>query len=170
MSRPIRYRRSFGRPAADVYAATVVEAHLLARLAALSGGREAKLLSYEKSATGARFRILQGLDPADLPAVARMVLPGEVSIERSEVWRVESPDRYSAEVHVRLPGVPGTINGSSTLAGTGPDRCEWIVDGEVTVQLPLIGGKIEEIVAAQVVELLAAETAYTDSWLASTQG
>ena len=128
MSRPIRYRRRFGRPASDVYAATVDEGQLLDRLADLSGGREARLLEYEKSATGARFRLLQGLDPADLPAVARTFLPNDVSIERTEVWRVESPDRYSGEVHVQLPGVPGTVSGGATLAAAGPDSCQWSVE------------------------------------------
>ncbi len=166
MSRPIRYRRRFGRPASDVYAATVDEGQLLDRLADLSGGLEARLLEYERSATGARFRLLQGLDPADLPAVARTFLPGDVSIQRTEVWQVESPDRYTGSVRVQLPGVPGTISGRTTLGDAGGGS-EWSVDGEVTVQLPLIGGKIEQIVADQVVALLTAETAFTERWLAN---
>ena len=35
------------------------------------------------------------------------------------------------------------------------------------VRVPLIGGKIEEIVAEQVRRLLAAETAFTIRWLGS---
>jgi hypothetical protein len=170
MSRPIRYRRRFGRPAAEVYEATVDKDQLLARLADLSGGREAGLLEYEKSPTGARFRTVQGLDPAELPAIARTVLPGDVSIQRNERWRVVSPDRYTGEVSVALPGVPGSINGGATIAAAGADGCEWSVDGTVKVQLPLIGGKIEDIVAEQVVQLLTAETAYTERWLADRAG
>jgi hypothetical protein len=36
---------------------------------------------------------------------------------------------------------------------------------DVTVRVPLIGGKIEEIVAEQVRRLLEAETAFTIHWL-----
>ena len=38
---------------------------------------------------------------------------------------------------------------------------------DVMVTVPLIGGKIEEIVANQVRRLLEAETAFTSDWLRS---
>ena len=40
------------------------------------------------------------------------------------------------------------------------------VRADVTVQVPLIGGKIEGVVGEQVQKLLAAETAFTAAWLA----
>jgi hypothetical protein len=41
------------------------------------------------------------------------------------------------------------------------------VHADVTVRVPLIGGKIEEIVADQVRRLLEAETQFTVRWLGS---
>ena len=41
------------------------------------------------------------------------------------------------------------------------------VHADVKVRVPLIGGKIEEIVAEQVRRLLEAETAFTVRWLGS---
>ena len=44
---------------------------------------------------------------------------------------------------------------------------EFEVHADVEVKVPLIGGKIEEIVAEQVRQLLEAETAFTVRWLES---
>lgn len=166
MSRPIRYQRRYSWLADKVYAATVDPAQLRARLAEL-GGRQAALLEHEQTDRGARFRLLHGLASADLPAIARTVLPDDVMIERTEVWRLDGPGRYSGDVQVGIGGMPAEIGGRMTLTDAGPGGSELRVDGQVSVRLPLVGGKIEEIVATQVTELLAAETGFTERWLTS---
>src|SRR6266498_3567651 len=45
-------------------------------------------------------------------------------------------------------------------------RLRQVVDAEVKVGIPLIGGKIEKVVAEQVTKLLAAEAEYAEKWLA----
>ena len=45
----------------------------------------------------------------------------------------------------------------------------FVVHADVTVKVPLFGGKIEEIVADQVRRLLEAETEFTVRWLGSHQ-
>jgi hypothetical protein len=52
------------------------------------------------------------------------------------------------------------------LADVNGTGSELVVHADVTVKLPLIGGKIEGVVAEQVRSLLAAETAFTLEWLA----
>lgn len=164
MSRPISYHRRYPWPAEKVYAATVDPAQLTARLAEL-GGRQAALLEHEHTEGGARFRLQHGLASADLPAIARMVLPDDVVIERTESWRLDGPGRYSGDVRVGIAVLPAEIAGRMTLADAGSGDSELRIDGQVSVRLPLVGGKIEEVVATQVTELLAAETAFTEHWL-----
>ena len=43
---------------------------------------------------------------------------------------------------------------------------ELVIDVQVTVKVPIVGGKVEEAVAEQVRNLLAAETEFTLSQLA----
>ena len=44
------------------------------------------------------------------------------------------------------------------------------MQADVTVNVPLIGGRIEETVAEQVRKLLAAETEFTREWLRTRTG
>jgi hypothetical protein len=52
------------------------------------------------------------------------------------------------------------------LHDTDGGDSELLVRADVTVEVPLIGAKIEGVVAEQVEKLLAAETAFTLQWLA----
>jgi hypothetical protein len=51
-----------------------------------------------------------------------------------------------------------------TLTDQG-DGSVFAVHADVTVNVPIFGGKIEEIVAEQVRRLMEAETAFTITWL-----
>ena len=50
---------------------------------------------------------------------------------------------------------------ADTAAGS-----ELVIRADVVVRVPLLGGKIEAVIADQVQQLLAAETAFTLEWLA----
>jgi hypothetical protein len=52
----------------------------------------------------------------------------------------------------------------------GAGGSEFTLQADVTVHLPLIGGRIEEIVVEQVRNLMAAETEFTREWLRSRTG
>ncbi len=156
MPRPIHYRARSAHRAADVYAAMVSRDVLEARLAAL-GGKDAALLEHSADADEAHYRLRHGLAADQLPPVARALLPNNLVIERSESWRRDGEGLYSGEVRVTMPGNPGQVNGGMTLAESGGGS-ELVIEGRVEISVPLIGGKIEEIVAAQVCQLLSVET------------
>src|ERR687894_363410 len=68
--------------------------------------------------------------------------------------------------NAKTGNAPASAAGTMTLANA-PDGSLFEVRADVNVRVPLIGGKIEEIVAAQVRRLLEAETAFTIRWLGS---
>jgi len=62
---------------------------------------------------------------------------------------------------VSISGVPAEIRSRSRLVEAG-----LTVQAEVRVSIPLIGGKLEKVVAEQVEKLLAAEAEFAEKWLA----
>ena len=87
-----------------------------------------------------------------------------VSIRRP--LRSTGPGSYGGDVDVEISGVPASATGTMRLADNGAGS-DFEVHADVQVNVPLIGGKIEEIVAGQVRRLLEAETAFTIRWLES---
>jgi hypothetical protein len=164
MSRQLDYRSTSPHPADQVYAKMVDPDFLRARLKQL-GGPGAALLEHAADGNGARYRLRHGLDAKDMPSVVRRVMPGDITIERSERWTRED-GVYRGEVQVAIPGTPASAEGGMRLRDLSDGGSELHVRADVTVQVPLVGGKIESIVGEQVQKLLAAESAFTRQWLA----
>jgi hypothetical protein len=165
MSRQIDYRATSQYPADEVYATMADPDYLCARLQQI-GGPGAELLEHTADTSGARYRLRHGLDAKDLPPAVRSVLSGNVTIERTERWTRQDSGRYLGDVQVAIPGTPGSAEGGMRLRDTPDGGSELQVRVDVTVQVPLLGGKIEGVVAEQVQKLLAAESAFTQQWLA----
>ena len=165
MARSIDYRSTLTYPADKVFAAMTNEEYLRARLREL-GGPGSDLLEYEATPENARYRLRQGLSERDLPAIVGKVVGGDLHIERTETLRRGGPGSYDGDVDVKIPGVPASAGGTMRLADDG-DGSVFEVHADVAVNVPLFGGKIEEIVAEQVRRLLEAETAFTVRWLGS---
>jgi hypothetical protein len=164
MSRQIDYRSSSHHSADDVAAVMLDEEYLRARLTQL-GGPGAKLLAHEATGEGGRYTIRHGVDEAALPSIVSSLVTGNLVIQRTESLRREAPGRYRGDVDVQIPGTPASAAGSLELHDTAAGS-ELLVRADVTVKIPFLGGKIETVIADQVQQLLAAETAFTLEWLA----
>jgi hypothetical protein len=163
MARSIDYRSTLHFPAEKVYATMTDPDYLRARLREI-GGPGSSLLDHEASPESARYELKQGLAEKDLPPVVSKVMNGDLAIVRTETLNRTAPGSYSGDVDVAIPGAPASAAGTMRLADA-TDGSLFEVHADVTVRVPLIGGKIEEIVAEQVRRLLVAETAFTIHWL-----
>ena len=165
MARSIDYRSMLAFSAETVFATMTDEEYLRARLREL-GGPGSQLLEHEASPESARYRLKQGLKESDLPPIVGKVLQGDLSIQRTESLRRTGPGAYAGNVDVAIAGVPASASGTMRLVDS-VNSSEFQVYADVEVRVPLIGGKIEEIIAGQVRRLLVAETAFTVRWLES---
>lgn len=95
-----------------------------------------------------------------VPAFARKFVGDEIVIVQKETW---STDR--AAIQVTIPGKPGHLTGQATLGETDGQTVEQ-VDLEVTVNVPLIGGKIETVIADIFAKGLDKEYEVGKEWLA----
>ncbi|MFR9730342.1 DUF2505 domain-containing protein [Saccharopolyspora sp. MS10] len=168
MGRRIEHRSTSEWPASQVHAALIDIAYLRERLAELGGSRH-ELVEHAVDGSAVRFQVRQGVRRSSLPPVARTVAgAGDLVIDRSESWRCEQDGVYSGEIAAEVAGAPCTIAGSMWLRDLDgvAGASELVVEGQVRVNVPFVGGKLEDLVADQVQKLLAAEERFTTEWLA----
>ena len=159
MSRQFDYHAASEFPAERVFATMVDADTLRARLAEL-GGRNAALLEHEASADGARFRLRHGLNTDDLPPAIRSFVPEDFVVDRLETWTRSGEGRYDGTAEVAVPGTPASATGRMSLADTARGS-DLDVRTDITVRVPLLGGRIESSVGEQITSLLALETDFT---------
>jgi len=63
-----------------------------------------------------------------------------------------------------VPGTPASATGLMGLRDAGPGS-ELRIRTDVTVRVPLLGGRIEASVGEQILKLLNAETTFTLDWM-----
>lgn len=153
------HRATFAAGVDTVHSTLVDEAFLTARLKDI-GGKGAALLEHRGHDDGVDIKLRQGVDAQRLPGAVRSILSGDLVVEREERWR-----GHEAAGRATINGVPAEIRSRTRLAPNGTGT-ELVVSAEVKVGIPLIGGKIEKVVAEQVTKLLAAESEYAEKWLA----
>lgn len=96
-----------------------------------------------------------------LPGFAKKIVGGHINIVQSESWR----DGHLGDITVTVPGRPGEMTGTATLVQDDGGVTEK-VDMTVTVRLPLIGGKAEDLIASMLGKALRAEHTVGRDWLA----
>jgi len=168
MPRPIDHRSALPHPADRVYAVMADPEYLRARLARI-GGKGAELLEHSPDGDGVRYRLRQGLDRHLLPPLVQTLIPGDLMIERVESLGPDTIGGYRGDVDVRVPGTPVTARGAMRLADVEAGS-EFAVRAQVSVNVPFLGGKLETMIAEQVVKLLDVETGFTREWLEQHRG
>jgi hypothetical protein len=110
---------------------------------------------------GMDVRIEQAHGTDRIPGFAQKLVGSEIRFVQQETW--ESPS--GADLHVTIPGKPGEIVGTETLEQSGDDVVQAI-EISVTVSMPFVGGKVEDLVAGFVGRVFEAENKVGVTWLA----
>jgi hypothetical protein len=99
-----------------------------------------------------------------LPAVVAQFHHGDLSFVREERWSAITDGRATAAVWGSIPGAPATLSGTGVLM---PSDNGSRLDFKVTVEvrIPLVGGKVENFIGSQLVNLLIAEQRFTSAWI-----
>lgn len=96
-----------------------------------------------------------------LPGFAKKLVGDEIHIVQKESWTSDT----HADVEVTIPGKPGQMTGTATLTESGATATEH-VDLEIKVNIPLVGGKIEGLIADMLLKALKTENAVGREYLA----
>jgi Protein of unknown function (DUF2505) len=101
-------------------------------------------VSVQAEADGLRVTVAREKD-VDIPAFARAIIGSKNRAVESTLWRAVG-DRFSAEYEIQVPGLPVKTQGKSTFV-TSASGCRYTSTFQVTARIPLVGGKIEALVA-----------------------
>jgi hypothetical protein len=96
----------------------------------------------------------------DLPGFARKFVGDEITIVQKETWT--SPT--ACDVELSIPGKPGEAVGTMELIESGGTTTESVVL-DLTVRIPLVGGRIEALIAGLFKEALDIEHEVGVEWL-----
>ena len=148
----------------QVFRAFSDEQYWLARLAG-SGADKTTLDAMERTADGGLDIVTTQTLRADrLPGVVSQFHHGDLSFVREETWGPVVDGQASAVVKGSITGAPATLDGSVVLtAADSGARLQF--RATVEVRIPLVGGKVENFIGSQLVDLLIAEQRFTTEWI-----
>jgi hypothetical protein len=145
------------------------EQYWLARLAD-SGADDTTLDSLQLGDDGSIDVITtQVLRSNRLPGVVTQFHRGDLYIRREEQWEPITNGSAAATITGSILDSPASLNGTATLeplAESGGARLKF--RSTVEVRIPLVGGKLENFIGSQLVELLIREQRFTTTWIGET--
>jgi hypothetical protein len=115
--------------------------------------------SVEVSVDGGSVRIDMVSPNDDVPAYARKIAGDTVHVTQSETWSGDE-----AALSISTAKVPAGIRGRRVLVADG-DGCLDTFGGEAKARIPVVGGKIEKLIADKLKEGWDAEHRAGVSWL-----
>lgn len=110
------------------------------------------------SAKEVRIEMTQPTDR--VPAFAKKFIGATTDIVQGETW--SSPAQ--ADVTIEIPGKPGEVRGTAVLVEADGVTTETVTL-DVKVKIPLVAGKLEELLAKIVRSALKAEYRTGQAWL-----
>lgn len=160
----------YGGTVEQVHRAFSDEHYWLARLAD-SGADDAMLESMRVGGPSGRDGSIevvttQVLRADRLPGIVTQFHRGDLVIRRGENWDPVAAGIANATILGLIQNAPVTLSGTALLApipASGGARLKF--RATVDVRIPLVGGKIENFIGNQLVELLIAEQRFTTMWI-----
>lgn len=116
--------------------------------------------------TGDGFSLVmnQKQNTKDLPAIAKKIAGDTTDAVIKEDWKGSTGGSMS----ITTPGKPTSATGTIRLEADGAGTNE-VVELEVKVKVPLIGGKLEALMAEQIESGFDVEYAVATAWLGGDQ-
>ncbi|MBF6076382.1 DUF2505 domain-containing protein [Nocardia beijingensis] len=154
MATPLAYTATYAHAAEALRAALFDEQYWKDRVDEVGG----VLVAFDAAADRVHVRMAQTI-AAELPGIVTAVRP-----EGLVVTRTESYTREGGTFDARVEGVPARVSGTVRLTESDAAAVA-VVDGSAEVGIPLFGRKIEGAVVARLLDMLAVEARFTDTWI-----
>jgi uncharacterized protein YndB with AHSA1/START domain len=96
-----------------------------------------------------------------VPSFAAKLVGDAIEVKQRERWTSAT----AAEVETTIPGKPGHLKGTIALEPVG-EGTRQVVSGELKVSVPLVGGKLEGVIADLLKLAMRTEETEGRAWLA----
>lgn len=168
MSRRMDYVIELDQPAVALYESFSSREYWDDLLTEHSRQLETTLIRFNEDAGGTDIAFTHTLSRKDLPSVAAAVVPLNITVTREQHFDPFDPATSSARGHYKalVPAAPMDFGGTYLLCEAGGGS-ELRLSSLCTVRVPLIGGKIEQLILDGLRHLFDAERDFTHDWIAS---
>ena len=120
-----------------------------------------KSVTISPNGAGMNVTVDQQQRAGGIPAFAQKVVGDQIHIVQKEAWSTTT----DAQLEVGIPGKPGHMLGSIALRPDGAGTVQTVT-GEIKVNIPLVGGKLEKLIADMLRRALDTENRVGHRWLA----
>ncbi|WP_203336090.1 DUF2505 domain-containing protein [Nocardioides limicola] len=118
-------------------------------------------LRHDVAVDGDRVRVEQVQAADGVPSFAKKLVGSEITIIHTETW----VSATEAEVRVEIPDKPGNISGRLSLLESAGATTQS-VHLDISARIPLVGSKIEGLIAKLLEKAYAREHEVGQEWLA----
>ena len=150
MAKRLEHQLTYDAPMADV-AEMLADPSFREEVCDFQGVKRA-MVTIDSDDNGMEVTIDQVQAAHGIPSFAKKFVGDEINIVQQESW--ESPTE--GDITVTIPGKPGEMKGTARLSESNGVTTET-VDLTVKVNIPLVGGKIEGLIADLLLKALKAE-------------
>ncbi|MDH6680426.1 hypothetical protein M2284_004655 [Rhodococcus sp. LBL1] len=164
MARRIDYSARFEHPAEKVYAALSDRDYWEARMEEMRKYSENHVETLEVTDDGIELVLHHVLPRKDLPDIAQTVLKKDLIITRREKY-TPFGEPVTGTYEASIPAGPGSLTGTIELFTTDTGST-LRTSSEAKVYLPFVGGKLEQLMLVNLVDLFRTEAEVTAAWLA----
>jgi uncharacterized protein YndB with AHSA1/START domain len=128
----------------------------------VAAGAVRQQVSVTPAGNGMIVQIDQTQPAHGIPSFATKFVGDEIQIVQQERWSGDA----AADFTLEIPGKPGRCTGTVTLADDGNGGTLETVSGDLKVNIPLVGGKLEALISDMVKAAMRKEEQVGRSWLA----
>jgi hypothetical protein len=158
----------YQHPADEVFAALVDIEAITAKYEAI-GQSDVQLVRCDEGDDGSVTMVTTRVVPLELPGFAKKVLSPKQHVTQTDVWSAaDSKGRRSGTFTVEAKGAPVRVHGTLELVRRKAKACTNTTEVSVECKVPLIGGKIADLVANDTRRALDHEHTWMTDYLESS--
>ncbi len=166
MSRRQQSTLAFDAPPETVYAVYASDEYwqtLMDRYDELTPGKS-DITEFRSDERGILVEFRQVLPRAELPPILRTVIPLDMAITRRHKFAPFDQKSVKGRFEASIAHTPGRLDGRYLLTGVAAGS-QLLVDSLCKVPVPLLGGKLEDMVLQSVKDVFTIEGAFTADWI-----
>lgn len=163
MPRKLEYTMSYETTCAEVFTMMTDEAYVGLKITG-TGGSDPDI---EVSHVGSDVIVVAGRTlPAQVPAIAKKITGDTIRVHETARWSpADEFGARTAAVELIFERTPGKAVGTLNLHPVGDTGCVVEVDFTVKAPVPLIGGKLEDVITHQMTRAVRQENKIGVQWL-----
>jgi hypothetical protein len=158
------HQMTYAAPAPAVYAMLTDPKFQERRCAA--GNPLESSSSVDRADDGGATIHLMRLLSVNLPGMLQKLAGDKIRLTETQTWAggPADADRRDGTLEVRIHGQSGGVDGRLTMQGTGSQTTIGL-EADIKINVPLVGGKIENYVAEMLGKFLAKDEELGTAWL-----